>query len=131
MFPCLKQSGEAKVQRTVGVQTRVHGPHAGIRLTQRAYGVFHRPSPDGVTAGGKGAIVVAVGKELEKRNWVGSKLEGIDAQAGTEGLPEGPSGIGGGMPLGGDAARERGLDSEPISDALVAGVSVCICQDCT
>ena len=94
MLPCLEKGCESEVQCTVLVQTRVHGPHTGVRLAQRSYGVFHSPRPDGVTAGCECALVVPVGEELKKRYWVGAKGEGIDAQAGTEGRPEGPSRVG-------------------------------------
>ena len=112
------------------VQTRVKGPHPGVRLAHRSYGILHRARPYWSTPGSNGAGAVALGVQLEKRDGVAlGETPGIDADAGTEGLPEIPGGGGAGAPLS-RAAQGRGcLESAPIMIALISDGRVSIFQE--
>lgn len=78
---------------------------------------------DEVLAGCEDVIAVLMGRELEKKNWVCSKGEGIDSKAGTEGpaIHSAQEELAArGIAPRGDAARVRILDtSVPISEALL------------
>ena len=79
-LPRAVQGGQAIIDEPVGVQTRVRGPHAGVRLAHRSYGVLHGTSPNRSTAGGNGAVAVALGIELQKSDGIpGAQLSGVDA----------------------------------------------------
>lgn len=65
LSPGLVEGGQSKINNTKLIQARVRGPHPGKRLAHTAYGVLHRPSANESPAGGKAAVPVTVGKELQ------------------------------------------------------------------
>lgn len=87
-MPCAVHGHEAEVEVAVHVQTRVRGPHPGIRLANCLYSVLHRASPKGSATGRESVTSVAVSVQLEKRDGIADRgqLCGIGAGAGTEGL---------------------------------------------
>jgi hypothetical protein len=92
-LPCAVHGHEAEVEVAVHVQTRVRGPHPGIRLANCLYSVLHRASPKRSATGRESVTSLAVSVQLEKRGGIadGGQLCGIDAGAGTEGLSEAAS----------------------------------------
>ena len=78
-MPRTIQGGEAKIDDAMGIQTRVRGPHPGVRLAHRSYGVLHGTSPYRSTTGGNGTVAVALGKELQKRDGIpGAQVSGVE-----------------------------------------------------
>jgi hypothetical protein len=53
-----------------GGQTGIQGPQKHKCLANSTYVVFHHASPDRLAMGGKVAITVASGKDLEEYDWV-------------------------------------------------------------
>ena len=105
----------------MAVQARVKGPHAGERLAHRSYGVFHCARADKVAAGGPAALSIAVGKEQEKREFVGDWGKvGVEGQAATEGRPDVPGGSLGGRALRSDAGLCRCRNSAPVTAESIA-----------
>ena len=112
----------------MNIHARVRGPHAGIRLTNGADGVFHCPSPERSTAGCNGAGAQALGKDLQDGNGIIREDVGVDLEVGTELQPQLP-GPGSGMDsLSRYSGGGRCLNSAPINPELVDGVSVSMRQ---
>ena len=129
-LPGAKQGSEPKVNVAMGVQTRVRGPQCGIRLPNASYGVLHCPSADREVAGRQFAGPVALCEELENRYWVaGPQGVGAEAQAGTKGCPEVPSGRRGLYALRTASVGSGCLDKAPISEEAKAGCRGSICHE--
>ena len=108
----------------MNVHARIWGPHAGVRLAHGADRVFHCPSADDPTAGGKGARAQALGEHLQDGNGVAWEMVRVDAEARTELEPQCPGPGVGVDSLSRDAGDGCFLNSAPIKVEAVEGVSV-------
>jgi hypothetical protein len=103
------------------VQTRVRGPHPGVRLAQPPLG-GRLPLWE---TGSTGACAVAFGIQLQRRDGIaGRQALGVDANAGTE-LPKDPHGGSTGTAYSRAAQGCGFLESAPISIALHQGPRIC------
>jgi hypothetical protein len=111
------------------VKARVSGPHPGVRLAHRTEGVLHVVKPHRLTAaGGEGAALQALCKDLEQGDRVRCEGIGITSETSAEVEPQEAGGAGSGEALRRNLCTGCCLNSDPISEELVAGARVHIVQ---